>query len=733
MSVSVHDLAETVRIRRRGDLAASIETHAGGRRFLVKDPLRLQYFRFSEDEWFLLQQLDGRRSLEEARSVYSERPDAKIISVRDVEGLARRAIQLGLASVETAEVGQRLYERRRRQRWRKLLQIPQTVLSLRVPLCDPDRFLGATLPAVRWLFAPLGVALALTLIASSALLVFMNWDAFVAKLPTAAQFFTWWNLGQLWLALAIAKIIHEFGHGWACKRFGGEVHELGAMLLIFSPCLYCSVSDAARLPNKWHRAAIGAAGVYFELVAAAVAVWLWWFSTPGLLHAVCMDIAVVSSIHTLIFNANPLIRFDGYYILSDLVGVPNLLQRANRRAGNLASRATFGVEAAPDPYRPGQGAWRYEGTLAAFAVASFAYRFAVSFGFIFLLSKLLRPHGLMIIAWTLGILALIGVVVAPLIRTGMILRNRWPAMRIRPTRATVGVAVAATILAVVFLTPFPMHVDYPFIVRLRNPANLYVNAPGRLLELNIADGQPVAGGEEVARLENLGLDREYQTAATELARERDRAKVAERFGDAVMAAEAEDRCRALAVELELIDRNRRLLSIRIPHGTAGTAVGVPLRDKLGKLFQAGELFCQVGDPTRLEAFIVAADEDAALIAAGAAVWLKAPGHQGSIPQSQVTRVAALELKSAPVELTAAAGGALATTSDDEDRERKGEAKTGPPTLRPLVHSFSLLAPIDDDAHQFRVGLRGVARVAAGDRTLAWRIDRYLRQTFHFKL
>jgi hypothetical protein len=268
---------------------------------------------------------------------------------------------------------------------------------------------------------------------------------------------------------------------------------------------------------------------------------------------------------------------------------------------------------------------------------------------------------------------------------------------------------------------------------LENPVNVYIDAPGRLVELLVADGQTVAAGMEGARLENLELDREYQQAAVELAREHDRAKAAERLGDAVMAAEAEDRRRALAADLEVIDRKRRSLSVRIPPGASGAAVGVPLPDKLGKLLPAGELFCQVGDPARLEAFIVAADEDAALIAPGASVWLKAPGHQGPIPKSNVTRIAALELRNLPFELTAAAGGAVATTSEDDDAGRKSDPRIAPPPLRPLVRSFSLLAPIDDQARQFRVGLRGVARVDAGNRTLAWRIDRYLRQTFHFKL
>src|SRR5206468_11742270 len=130
--------------------------------------------------------------------------------------------------------------------------------------------------------------------------------------------------------LAITKVIHEFGHGLSCKHFGGECHEMGVMLLVMTPCLYCNVSDSWMLPNKWHRAAIGAAGMYIELVMASIATFLWWFSEPGLLNNVCLAVMFVCSVTTLVFNANPLMRYDGYYILADLLEIPNLRQKAGQ-------------------------------------------------------------------------------------------------------------------------------------------------------------------------------------------------------------------------------------------------------------------------------------------------------------------------------------------------------------------------------------------------------------------
>ncbi|MGH7128191.1 MAG: hemolysin D, partial [Planctomycetaceae bacterium] len=130
------------------------------------------------------------------------------------------------------------------------------------------------------------------------------------------------------VALAVVKIGHELAHAAACKHFGGECHEMGLMLLVFTPCLYCNVSDAWMLPSKWHRAAVGAAGMYLEVVLAAACTFLWWFSTPGLFNTICLNTMFVCSVGTLLFNGNPLLRYDGYYIISELFEVPNLHRQA---------------------------------------------------------------------------------------------------------------------------------------------------------------------------------------------------------------------------------------------------------------------------------------------------------------------------------------------------------------------------------------------------------------------
>ena len=126
----------------------------------------------------------------------------------------------------------------------------------------------------------------------------------------------------------MTKVLHEFGHGLSCKHFGGECHEMGVMILVLTPCLYCNVSDSWMLPNKWHRAAIGAAGMYVEVVLASICTFIWWFTEPGLFNYLCLNVMFICSVSTVMFNANPLLRYDGYYILADILEIPNLRQKA---------------------------------------------------------------------------------------------------------------------------------------------------------------------------------------------------------------------------------------------------------------------------------------------------------------------------------------------------------------------------------------------------------------------
>ena len=194
-------------------------------------------------------------------------------------------------------------------------------------------------------------------------------------MPTEVrQFVTPGNLVWLAVILASAKVLHELGHAVTCIRLGGQCRELGLMLLVFTPCLYCDVSDAWTFPSKWRRIAVSAAGIIVEIVLAALAALLWCFSPPGFVHAIAFNVMVVCSASTLLFNGNPLMRYDGYYVLADLVEVPNLAEQSRAVLARTAAFFFLGIRRPRDSVRPPRGQF----FLGLYGLASLAYRcFAV--------------------------------------------------------------------------------------------------------------------------------------------------------------------------------------------------------------------------------------------------------------------------------------------------------------------------------------------------------------------
>src|SRR6476659_2225639 len=242
------------------------------------------------------------------------------------------------------------------------------ILSMRFKGIDPERFFNFIYPYIRWFFSVPAMVCCVTLALMALSLIIVQFDVFHSRLPDFHYFFRAQNWMWLALTLCVTKILHEFGHGLSCKHFGGECHEIGVMMLVLTPCLYCNVSDSWMLPNRWHRAAIGAAGMYVELVLASIACFIWWFTVPGPLNYICLNVMFVSSVSTVMFNANPLLRYDGYYILSDILEIPNLRYRSTEYTVGLIKRHLFKVKLSQPPPPVGQRIW-----LVLYAISSSIY------------------------------------------------------------------------------------------------------------------------------------------------------------------------------------------------------------------------------------------------------------------------------------------------------------------------------------------------------------------------
>src|SRR5262245_13556587 len=320
-----------VKIRLRPDLSIAPQKYEGKTFFVVKDPVSLRYYRFKDQEHFLLEYMDGRHSLDDAQKAFEKRFRPDRLTLEDLEHFAQQLLTAGLAQNESPQAGKQLFDRRKKRKRREWMQYITNILYIKIPLFDPDKLLTRMLPWFRWIFTPWFVIGSVILMFSALMLVLTHFQTFMDKLPSYHEFFNVKTIVYLWISLAVVKVIHEFGHGLSCKAFGGEVHEMGLLFLCLSPCLFCNVSDAWTLPNKWKRMTISFAGIYVELIIASIATFVWW-NTPSqpFINNIALSTMVVCSVSTVLFNANPLMRYDGYYVLLDWLEIPNLRERCNR-------------------------------------------------------------------------------------------------------------------------------------------------------------------------------------------------------------------------------------------------------------------------------------------------------------------------------------------------------------------------------------------------------------------
>ena len=203
---------------------------------------------------------------------------------------------------------------------------------------------------------------------------------------------------SFWVCLAVVKIIHEFGHGLTAKHFGGEVHEMGILFLVLTPALYCDVTDSWLLPNKWKRIWISAAGIYVECFLASIATFVWWYSTPGLLNSLAMATMFICSVNTIMFNANPLLRYDGYYVMADWLEIPNLRIKSTQFFAYLIQEKVLGLEIPVQSYLPRSRRYLF----VTYAMASYIYRWFVTFAILWFLSQVLKPYKLESVSYLLA-------------------------------------------------------------------------------------------------------------------------------------------------------------------------------------------------------------------------------------------------------------------------------------------------------------------------------------------
>lgn len=336
--------------------------------YVLQDPAGQKFYRFTPAAYALIGLMDGQRTVAEIFARVNANSDATQSTQDEViELLAQLCAANAVQCDVTPDIGLLLESRARQkqQQWHAQILNP---LSWRLPLFDPEPMLERLLPLARFCFSRIGAYLWLTVVLSALVLGASHWQDLTNDITD--RVLAPHNLLLLFLVFPWLKIVHELGHACAVKIYGGEVHEMGVLLLLFQPVPYVDASAAAAFRSKSQRMAVGAAGMASELFIAALALFLWLNVEPGLVRSLAYNIVFIAGVSTVLFNANPLMRYDGYFILSDYLELPNLHARSTSYLRLLGERYLFGAQALPDDVPPlMERIW-----LTAYPIASFVYR-----------------------------------------------------------------------------------------------------------------------------------------------------------------------------------------------------------------------------------------------------------------------------------------------------------------------------------------------------------------------
>lgn len=548
-------LAERLRgvvVETRGELDISRHVFRDGPAYVVRDPITFATHRLDPEDYAVFSAIGGERTLGDIfeRLVGSgemDRGEEEAFYAFVLDMHQRSLLALPINNAEA--LYQRFEKRRRAERLSKLLG----VFFLRVPLVNPDRFLSRTLPFFRWMFTlPALIAWALLCTAAGVVVV----ARFGELTAPAMTILDGDNLMLLWVALVGLKVIHEFGHAYACKAFGGHVPEMGAFLILFTPVAYVDATDSWTFTRTRQRAIVTLAGVYFESIVGALAVFVWAVTEPSTLNAFAYQVIILATVTTAAFNLNPLLRYDAYYLVSDLVAIPNLRARCQESLAAAAKRAFFGVrvdaEGEPLVAKPG---------LALFGAAQLAYRVVVMLTITSVLVLKFHTAGMMLAGVFVGMTVVKACVT--LVRY-VLASEEVSGARARAVLTSFG--GIALLASAAVLVPVPWPVEVKGVVSYEGVASIRAPRAGTVDSLNARGGDRHHEGDLLAVISDPDLHAEREVLLADLEASADRATLAslESPGAGVeTAAEAE----ALRARLEHVERE--IVSLRVTAPSTG--------------------------------------------------------------------------------------------------------------------------------------------------------------------
>lgn len=678
---------------------------------LLSDPVNQRFHRMTPEVWRVIALCDGRRTLDEVwDAACAQAGDGGAsISQHELVQLISSLHSNDLLQTQVSPDASEVFERYQRQRRAKLKQNWLNLMSIRVPLWHPEAWFAGQAGLARAVFSPwVGLAW-LALVLPALVLGAQHWAALTENLSDRVLSAN--NLALLWLTYPLVKAVHEWAHGLAVKAWGGTVREIGIMFILFMPVPYVDASSSYRFSSKWARAQVAAAGIMAELVLGALAVYVWLLAEPGLTTAFAYNIILIAGVSTVLVNGNPLMRYDGYFIATDLLELPNLAQRSQAYWVYLNDRYVFGAKDAKPPISA-QGERAILGVYGAIAPV---YRLLITIGLIwFVAAEYLLLGALMAVIAAWQALAM------PLWKAWKHLDDGASLARKRRTAKRRSLGLLIGLLAMLGLLPLPFYSVHQGVIWLPDEAIVRAGSTGLIRAAPAAPGATVERGDPLLVLENLPQQAELTAAAAALAQSEAQLRRAEVMEPARIGPLKSD---LVARQARFDQASARVQALRVTATSAGRWVPAAPTELVGRAVKRGAVLGYLVSGPTDRVRVAVTQEDADLVKTRLqSVQVRPFQRVRESFEAEVRR----EVPGGGFELVSPALGSSGGGEITVDPSKEG----GTHSLRRV---FDLELQLDQPSPSAVFGDRVQVRFDLGHMPLAWQWLLRLRQAFLARL
>jgi putative peptide zinc metalloprotease protein len=673
--------------------------------YIFADKASSRNHRFSAKAYQLIGLMNGNRSIDQIWNKVSDQLGDYAPTQSEVIELLGQLHTADLLQTDISADTQELFQRQTQQKTQKLKQKLHSPLAQKFALWDPDSFLQRHLPKVRWLYNWPVVILGLAIIVSGTMTAAMHWQELTSNV--IANSLSPYNLIMMVLLYPVIKLLHEFGHAFTTKMEGGEVHEMGIMFLVFMPIPYVNVSSASTFRSKYRRILVGVAGIAVELFLSALALFLWLSVEPGIIKDIAFNILLIGGVSSLFFNGNPLLKYDGYYILADAISIPNLYQRSLRYLAYLCQKYLFGIKNLTSPANaPGEAGW-----FIVYSISSFIYRTALLWVIILMITEKFFIIGVLLALWLV-----FSQLILPVFK-GIRFIISSPYLQQQRSRAIGVSSISLVFLAIIFgIVPLPSYTRSEGIIWLPEEAQIRAETDGFAGSLQAKSTSYISENSPIVEIVTASLDTEVEVLKAKLTELKTKFR-SEWSKNQVLAAIIKGEIKAVNAELNHASQKQQAMLVKSKKN--GTLIIPEANDVPGKYIHKGELIGYVLDDSLPTVRAVVTQDNIGQVRKHiAAVEIRLVNQLSQIIPAKITRIAPKATNYLPsAALASTGGGKIAVIANHPDE----------PKAREKVFHVDLEFPAQQQA--LPIGARVYVRFDHGSEPLATQWYRSIRQVF----